>query len=219
MTTRMAGGRFSTAYPETEIETIQRLSSTTPGPAEYQRYAEVRLAEGNPTDTKVAAERRIQGTTIGTRLPTMTELAYRRGLQTPGAGKVIDDSCVRKRQGVAKMSEGNAKTDVEWAIYRAEQTPGPGAVVDIKATKPSPGGGRFSTGNSKSDLEWAIHRAERTPGPAAYNLSDKATRVNFGSAIITKSSARNGLEQAIFQAKRTPGPADYQPDPRTAEKY
>jgi hypothetical protein len=220
---RMAGGRFSTAYPETELDTIQRLSATTPGPAEYHHQQQQAgmgpLVPGNPSDTQVAAERRIRGATIGTRLPTMTELAYRRGLKTPGAGAVVDDAYTRKRHGVAKMSESNAKTDVEWAMHRAAQTPGPGAIVDITATRPSPGGGRFNTGNAKSDLEWAIHRAKRTPGPAAYNLNDRATRVNFGSAIISESSARNGLEEAIFQAKQRPGPADYQPDPRTAQAY
>ena len=121
----------------------------------------------------------------------MTELAYRRGRQTPGAGTVVNESLIRKNPGAAKMSESNAKSEVEWAIYRAAQTPGPGGVVDITATKPSPVGGRFNQGNSKSDLEWKIYRAKRTPGPADYAVNDKPTRRNFGTAIIAESTSRN----------------------------
>ena len=216
---RMAGGRFSTAFPEKELDTIARVSATMPGPDEYQHpLSDATSTAGRPTETRVAIERKLRGVTIKAKLPTMTELAYRRGAKMPGAGKIIDDSSVRPRPGNVKIFESQAKSDVEWKIYRSKQIPGPGNIVDISATKPSPAGGRFNIGNAKSDLEWTIHRAMQTPGPGNV-VNDRATRKNFGKAVISWSHAKSQLEEAIYKASQEPGPADYQPDLRNTEKY
>ena len=115
--------------------------------------------------------------------------------------------------GVAKFSDSNAKSDLEWAIHRAAQTPGPAAYgkighMGVVGSTLASGGGRFSTANPKSALDWAILKGKQMPGPGQYGRAD-APRPSTG-VRFNEGNAKSDIEWKMHRAAQTPGPGDYQ---------
>ncbi len=208
-----AGGRFSTAFPPTELTRVMKRSAETPGPADYLSSSGVPDTTPHKPGPKgstsgLGAMMRSPGVSLSRseRLPTMTALAARAGARTPGPGVVVDDSYVRRMIGgrVGRISEAQTKSEVEWAIARASSTPGPDE-YSIKSDFGGDCGARFSTANTKSDLEWKIHRAKQTPGPDQYH---RASTGSIQGGRFSAGVGKSELDWVMLRGSRSPAPHD-----------
>eukprot|EP00613_Pedinella_sp_CCMP2098_P034942 CAMPEP_0171746368 /NCGR_PEP_ID=MMETSP0991-20121206/38753_1 /TAXON_ID=483369 /ORGANISM="non described non described, Strain CCMP2098" /LENGTH=837 /DNA_ID=CAMNT_0012346095 /DNA_START=20 /DNA_END=2533 /DNA_ORIENTATION=+ len=104
------------------------------------------------------------------------------------------------------ISDGIAKSHLDWVIHNAKQSPGP-AEYRPDGAGFSPSGGKFNASRAKSELEWVMHRAKMSPGPGEYKIAD--TRRDSGAFSTAKP--KTDLDWAIHRAGQTPGPGEYKP--------
>ena len=102
-------GKFSTAFPMTNLELTILNASRCPGPSEYQ----------DPTKKRV-----LPGGEFSTSYPKSdVDWIIYRAKQIPGP-LTYTPQLIQSKGGL-KISDANPKTYLEWAEYYSKQTPGP----------------------------------------------------------------------------------------------
>jgi hypothetical protein len=215
---RLNGGKFSTAYPPTALDTIILNASRNPGPADYQqpKHAIKTKIQPGPYGAGLGRSRSTPGAIISkSKIPTMTEQAMIDGSRQPfWVHDQGDDKKIKASFGgdVGRISEANPKSEVDWMIQRAENTPGP-SEYDLpngmadKMNKRN--NGKMSTAFVPSDLEKTIEVASTRPGPSDYSVKDVQKRV--AGIKFSTSIAPREVERLMRDAAMLPGPVDYQP--------
>jgi hypothetical protein len=214
---RLGGGKFSTAYPLSNLERNILLASRLPGPADYQNGVNKKEEfKPGPYGSGLGKSKRTSGPIISkSKIPNMTEQAIIDGSRKPfWVHKQGDDKKIRKRIGgsVGKISDANPLTEFDLIVNRSKSTPGPldydlnSGMADEMLSRNN---GKISTAFVKSDLEKTIDRSRKVPGPSSYFVKDIKKRAT-GPKFSTSIEPRN-VEQIMRDAAMLPGPVDYQP--------
>ena len=111
------------------------------------------------------------------------------------------------------VTNGKAKTAVEWAEYHAGQSPGPGEYdVTRRANWKPEAAGKFGKGKLPvSDIDRRVK--ENVPGPGEYDLIGYLDREKSkeGCVKLTKGTLmKSDIDWKICYAKDQPGPSDYE---------
>jgi|EP00945_MAST-04E_sp_MAST-4E-sp1_P005914 hypothetical protein len=153
------GGKFSTANVPGFITLAQRKGKQLPGPSEYGDVSKSKGVSGGKFNSANVPGFIHQAQRIGKTLPS--SLDYTPSHRVTPTGK-------KPTGNVAKFSNSNSKSDVDWLVYYAQQIPGPGAYdVDKRdGIGRRKKGQKFSTSfNIKSFAEEAICKTMDVPGP------------------------------------------------------
>ena len=103
------GGRFSTAFPMSNLERKILDASRLPGPLDYQDPSKHRELPGGEFSTACPKS-------------DVDWIIYH-SKQSPGPSDYRPRH-IRKKMGV-KFSDANPKSYLDWAIYNAQEVPGP----------------------------------------------------------------------------------------------
>ena len=215
---RLGGGKFSTAYPPSQLETTILNGSRTPGPVDYQptKYNRKDPFLPGPTGSGLHKMRGTPGTIISkSKIPSVTEQAMIDGSRSPfWVHKQGDDKKIKRRVGgaVGRISSADTLSDVDLIVLRASQSPGPldyNIGTGMADSIMKRGGGRFSTSFVPSDLEVQIERAKNRPGPSDFTVRDVRKRIP--TTRFSTSTSIRGVERLMREASLLPGPVDYQP--------
>lgn len=131
-------------------------------------------------------------------------------------GPVYDPDRLRDRLDAPgmKISQGNAKGEIDWCEYRGKQIPGPGSYSKIQYKLPK--GGRLPPNGkdaavSKTFIEWEEYRASKIPGPADTGIMTEKTQIGGGlmGGAFPKFTPKGLVEQAVYNKKHIPGPGSY----------
>ena len=213
---RLNGGKFSTAYPPSALDTCILNASRNPGPVDYQPTTNKTKFQPGPYGAGLGTSKKTNGAIISkSKIPTMTEQAMINGSRQPfWVHDQGDDKKIKASVGgnVGRISTANPKSDVEWMIDRAKDTPGP-SEYDVPNgmadNMNSRNNGKMSTSFVPSDLEKIIEVAKKRPGPSQYNVKDVQKRV--AGIKFSTSIAPREVERLMRDAAMLPGPVDYQP--------
>jgi hypothetical protein len=185
--TEVSGGRFSTAFPMSDLDWKIKTAAAMPGPGEYNV----------PTGMKESG-----GKFSSSYSKSAVEWDIYRASFLPGPGTYDIPHVLAGH--ACRFSQGHPKSDVEWTIYNASQVPGPGA-YNVAAPKDA-WDIKFPAGSAKSDVEWQVYRASSIPGPGHYNIPD----ANDGGGVrFSESFAKTALEWEIYRSSFLPPPGSY----------
>jgi len=115
---------------------------------------------------------------------------------------------------VSKISDGNAKGEIEWCEYRSKNQPGPGKYSDVNFKLPK--GGRLPPNGdkakkSKTYIEWEELRASKIPGPSDTGTITK--KQMLGGDILggefPKFTPKGLVESVVYNKKHVPGVGEY----------
>eukprot|EP00614_Pseudopedinella_elastica_P022892 CAMPEP_0172614980 /NCGR_PEP_ID=MMETSP1068-20121228/55745_1 /TAXON_ID=35684 /ORGANISM="Pseudopedinella elastica, Strain CCMP716" /LENGTH=569 /DNA_ID=CAMNT_0013419959 /DNA_START=120 /DNA_END=1829 /DNA_ORIENTATION=- len=104
------------------------------------------------------------------------------------------------------VTEGIAKSSVDWTIHLAKQSPGPGQYNIAQSERP-PSGGKFNHSNPKSDVEVRMDRARAVPGPGQYKIPGVGS--GAGGRKFSTAKPLSDVDVKIATAKTIPGPGQY----------
>mmetsp|Transcript_29542 Transcript_29542/g.60396 ORF Transcript_29542/g.60396 Transcript_29542/m.60396 type:complete len:372 (-) Transcript_29542:221-1336(-) len=194
---RMAGGKFSTAYPKSEVDEKMFKALREPGPGEYETVITNRamplqcLRGGGMSNSKRITE-----------LDTLQARA--RKTPGPGANGAVDGP--RPHFG-CKFQLANVPTELDIIEKNSKKSPAPhdyGYPDELQRANRT--GGQFSSAFPPTALEAAIKSKEGVPGPASY-----APKAPGGTYVGKCSMERlpSDQDRQIAAARRLPGPGEY----------
>ena len=110
------------------------------------------------------------------------------------------------------VTDGKAKTAVEWAEYYGGQSPGPGEYDVVRKPNWKPeAAGKFGRGKLPiSDIDRRVK--EGVPGPGQYDLLGYLARQKSGESCVKMAKGRmmkSDIDWKVCYAKGQPGPCHY----------
>lgn len=109
------------------------------------------------------------------------------------------------------ITDGIAKSEIDWIIFNAKKTPGPGE-YDVRASeqaltaKP----GKFSESRPQSTLDMAIKAARASPGPGHYDTIGYMDREKKKHGVrFSDARPKSDVDWMIINASKCPGPGQY----------
>lgn len=109
------------------------------------------------------------------------------------------------------ITDGIAKSEIDWVQHHARQLPGPGE-YDIRASEQAMASksGKFNESRPKSTLDIAIKAARESPGPGHYDTLGHIDREKKKHGVrFSDARPKSDVDWMIHNASKIPGPGQY----------